>query len=239
VGLHEHTGSGIANTEKVYHAMKNLLSIADKVNFPHLQFINFGGGFKVPYHPSEAAIDYEKFGTIVTRMFAEYCQTYGRELYMCFEPGIYVVAEAGYLVVQVNTVKNNKGRLIIGTDSGFSQLIRPALYGAYHHILNLSNPLGKREKYDVCGNICESGDCFAKERLLPNVREGDYLAILNAGAYGFSMASLYNLRALPAEVVIQDNEVRLSRAMMTADELASKIMQQYPSRVERFLDAKR
>ncbi len=227
IGLHEHTGSGISETEKVYQGMKNLLSIATRENFPHLRFIDFGGGFKVPYHPEEPIVNYNEFGNKITRIFSEYCKNYGDDLYMYFEPGKYTVAEAGSLIMKVNTIKNNKGRLIVGTDSGFPQFIRPVFYGAYHHILNISNPLGCLKQYDICGNTCETGDCFANERMLPEIREGDYLAILNAGAYCFAMASIYNLRPLPAEIVIFDNQLKQSRAKMTSEELANQVLAEY------------
>lgn len=227
VGLHEHTGSGIAETEKIYQGMKNLLRIATRDNFPDLLFIDFGGGFKVRYHPEDPEIDYRKFGNRITQIFEEYCRQYGRELYMYFEPGKYIVAESGMLIIQVNTIKNNKSNLIIGTNSGFPQLIRPVFYGAYHHILNLSNPHGVTKKYDIYGNTCESGDCFAKGRMIPEIREGDYLGILNAGAYCFSMASIYNLRSLPAEVVILNNQVKLSRERMNPEVLVDHLLNDY------------
>lgn len=227
VGLHEHTGSGIAETEKVYQGMKNLLKIATRDYFPDLRFIDFGGGFKVPYHPEEPEIDYREFGHRITQIFEEYCRQYGRELYLYFEPGKYIVAGSGLFAVQVNTVKNKRGNLIVGTNAGFPQLIRPVFYGAYHHILNISNPQGEINKYDVYGNTCESGDCFARDRMIPEIREGDYLAILQAGAYCFSMASIYNLRSLPAEVVILNNQVTLSRARLSPEELVDRLLNDY------------
>ena len=233
IGLHEHTGSGISETEKVYQGMNNLLSIATRDNFPDLRFIDFGGGFKVPYHPQEPKIDYNEFGNKITRIFSEFCKIYGNDLYMYFEPGKYIVAESGYFIIQANTLKNNKGRLIVGTDSGFPQLIRPVFYGAYHHIINISNPLGKPEKYDIYGNTCETGDCFANGRTLPKIREGDYLAILNAGAYCFSMASTYNLRSLPAEIVILNNQLKLSRTKMSAEELANQVLSDCQEPIEK------
>jgi diaminopimelate decarboxylase len=223
IGIHEHTGSGIADTEKVYQSMKNTLGGAKKEDFPDLEFINFGGGFKVPYKPDEKRIDYESFGSRITEIFSEFCKEYGKELILCFEPGKYVVAESGYLVVQVNTLKNNRGRLLAGTNSGFPQLIRPMFYNAYHHILNLSNPKGKVQKYDICGNICETGDCFATQRDMSEIREGDYLAIQNAGAYCYAMGGVYNLRPMPSEVIIIDGQSKLVRKRLTNDELADEI----------------
>lgn len=224
VGLHEHTGSGIQRTESVYQSMTNLMAIATPENFPELEFLDFGGGFKVPYKPEESRIDYAAFGAEITRRFGEFCTRYGRELSMYFEPGKYVVAEAGYLLVTVNTLKDNNGRLIAGTDSGFPQLIRPVFYGAYHHIRNLSNPNGVKKVYDVCGNICETGDLFAEQRELPEIREGDVLAIENAGAYCYSMGGVYNLRPMPAEVLVRNGQAVLARRRLGTAELINQIV---------------
>ena len=222
VGLHEHTGSGIAEKEKVYQSMRNLLGLGK--HFPNLEFVDFGGGFKVPYEPDERRMDYERFGAKLAEIFSDFCREYGRELEMYFEPGKYIVAESGYLIVQVNTLKNNRGRLIAGTNSGFPQLIRPMFYDAYHHIINLSNPNGSKKNYDVCGNICETGDLFAEQRELPEIREGDCLAILNAGAYCYSMGGIYNLHPMPTEVTVSDGTRRIVTRRLTNEELADNIL---------------
>ncbi|MGD2091845.1 MAG: diaminopimelate decarboxylase [Candidatus Aminicenantes bacterium] len=224
IGLHEHTGSGIAETESVYQSMKNLLVIATSENFPFLCFVDFGGGFKVPYSPEEKRINYDKFGKEITEIFSGFCREYGKELDMYFEPGKYIVAEAGSLVVQVNTLKDNRGRLIAGTDSGFPQLIRPVVYGAYHQIQNLSNPGGAVKKYDVTGNICETGDCFAVQRDVPEIREGDFLAIRNSGAYCYSMGGIYNLRPMPPEVLIFNGKDHLVTGRLSNEELVESII---------------
>jgi diaminopimelate decarboxylase len=227
VGLHEHLGSGISDTDKVYESMEKLLHMATRESFPHLKFIDFGGGFKVPYRPDEKRIDYKSFGARVVRLFEDFCRGYSRELELYFEPGKYIVAEAGYLLIEVNTLKHQRNRSIAGTNSGFSQLIRPILYDAYHHILNLSNPGGQAKTYDIYGNICESGDYFARDRTLPEVREGDILALLNAGAYCYSMGSVYNLRPMPAEVIVKKGKDRLSRKGLSSDELVGKIVYEH------------
>ncbi len=224
VGLHEHTGSGIAETEKVYQSMHNLLSLAKVENFPDLEFIDFGGGLKVPYHPEERRIDYTQFGKTISEIFAKFCLEYRKKLTLRFEPGKYIVAESGHLVVQVNTFKDNRGRLIVGTNSGFPQLIRPSFYDAYHHIVNLSNPEGEIQKYDICGNICETGDVFASQRELPEVRIGDYLTLENAGAYCYAMGGIYNLRGMPSEVLFVKGKVKLIRKQLTNIELAEQIL---------------
>jgi len=227
VGLHEHTGSGIAETDKVFQSMRNLLAVATPDAFPDLRFVDFGGGFKVPYSPEEERINYASFGAQIGAIFAQFCESYGRELDMYFEPGKYVVAESGYMIVEVNTLKDNRGRLIAGTNSGFGHLIRPMIYDAYHHIVNLSNPAGSPKTYDVCGNICETGDRFATDRELPEIREGDLLAILNAGAYCYAMGSVYNLRPLPTEVLIHRGEATLARKGLSNVELADEILRTY------------
>ncbi len=227
IGLHEHTGSGIGETEKVFTSMKNLLGIASRENFPGLQFIDFGGGFKIPYKPTTPRIDYASFGEKIGAIFTEFCERYRKELYMYFEPGKYIVSEAGILLVEVNTLKQNRERLIAGTNSGFNHLIRPILYGSYHQIENLSNPAGKPKVYDVAGNLCETGDYFAEQREIPEIREGDILAVKNSGAYGYSMGSLYNLRAMPAEVLVINGEDILTTKRLSNSELADRLIDSY------------
>ena len=223
-GLHEHTGSGIQKPESFHAAMQALMSVATPENFPDLEFMDFGGGFKVPYKPDEKRIDYVSLGAGITADFRAFEKRYGRELAIKFEPGKFLSAECGTLLTRVNTLKRNRKRLIAGTDSGFPQLIRPVLYGAYHQIFNLSNPEGKEEIYDVCGNICETGDRFAEQRPLPEIREGDLLGIANAGAYCYSMGGIYNLRAMPAEAVVRGGRVISFRRRAQDSELIANIL---------------
>ena len=225
VGLHSHTGSGLQKAESVYRSMKNLMAIATRENFPELEFMDFGGGFKVPYKPDEPRIDYAAMGAEIARLFAEHGKNYGRELKLLFEPGKYLVAECGYLLTTVNTLKFNRTRVIAGCDSGFPQLIRPLLYGAYHRIFNLGNPDGEEKCYDVCGNICETGDRFAEQRMLPEIREYDVLAIANAGAYCYSMGGVYNLRNMPSEVVVSEGKVTHWRPRTTDEELVDELLE--------------
>jgi len=224
IGLHEHTGSGISETDKIYKSMTNLLGIANQQDFPYLQFIDFGGGFKVPYKPTSTRIDYAGFGEKISSIFSDFCKRYGRDLYIYFEPGKYIVAESGYLLMEVNSIKNNRGRLIAGTNSGFNHLIRPLLYDAYHQIENISNPNGELKIYDVCGNICETGDCFAEQRELPEIREGDKLIIKNAGAYCYSMGSIYNLRSMPSELLVVGGKEFLITKRLSNKELADSLI---------------
>lgn len=217
VGIHEHTGSGISDVGSVYSSMENLLSVAKF--FPDLEFVDFGGGFTVPYAMTDKPIHYENFGAKVGEIFSAFCKEYGRDLNMYFEPGKYLSAQCGVLLAEVNTLKDNEGNLFAGINSGFSQLIRPMVYEAHHHIVNASNPAGEEKSYTIVGNICESGDIFAKDRKLPEVREGDVLAIQNAGAYCFSMGSFYNVRPMPLEIVLEKGESRVSTPRMSYDQL--------------------
>ena len=223
-GLHEHTGSGIQKPESFHAAMKALMSIATPENFPDLEFLDFGGGFKVPYKPDEARIDYVALGAGIAERFSNFEKSYGRELAIKFEPGKFMVAECGTMLTRVNTLKRNRKRLIAGTDSGFPQLIRPVLYDAYHQIFNLTNPDGAEQIYDICGNICETGDRFAEQRPMPEIREGDLLAIANAGAYCYSMGGIYNLRSMPGEVVVKDGKIISVRRRESDSELIDQIM---------------
>jgi diaminopimelate decarboxylase len=224
VGLHEHTGSGLQHTESVFKSMKNLMALATPERFPELEFMDFGGGFKVPYKPDEERVDYVKMGAEITALFSDFCKKYGKELAMKFEPGKYMVAEAGVMLTRVNTLKFNRTRTIAGCDAGFPQLIRPVFYGAYHHIENLSNPAGAVKVYDVCGNICETGDRFAEQRELAEIRESDVLAIYNAGAYCYSMGGIYNLRSMPGEVAVQDGNAKLIRKRKSNTELVAELL---------------
>jgi diaminopimelate decarboxylase len=223
VGLHEHTGSGLIKPDSILTAMGRIMAIATRKNFPDLTFLDFGGGFKIAYGPDEVPVDYKKMGVQVMDLFSRFTLAYGRQLELRFEPGKYLTAQAGQLLVEVNTIKYNRNRTICGTDSGFPQLIRPMFYDAYHGIKNISNPEGETFIYDICGNICETGDLFAKDRLLPEIRENDILSIQDAGAYCYAMGGTYNLRPMPAEVVVENNTISLSRRRLTSRQLIELI----------------
>jgi diaminopimelate decarboxylase len=223
-GMHMHIGSGIMDASSITSAMNKLLDLAKKVHENigiNFDFINFGGGIGVPYKPEEKEVDLELFSNKLVGLFKEKSEEYSLgepELWM--EPGRYLVAEAGILLTRVNMIKRTPFRIFIGVDAGFNTLIRPAMYGSYHHILaanKLNHPL--TEEYDVVGPLCESGDIFASGRLLPKLSEGDLLAILNAGAYGFSMASQYNSRLRPAEVLVREGHYELIRERETLQDL--------------------
>lgn len=197
-GIHMHTGSDILDVEVFLYAAEILFETAK--NFKELDFIDFGSGFKVPYKEGDIETDVEEFGKKLTRRFLAFEKEYGRELTLAFEPGKFLVSEAGFFLAKVNVVKQTTSTVFAGIDSGFNHLIRPMLYGSQHHIENISNPNGKERFYSVVGYICET-DTFASNRHIKEITEGDILCFHNAGAYCFSMASNYNSRVKPAEVL--------------------------------------
>lgn len=216
-GIHQHIGSNILEVDKFLLAVDVLLKVAK--DFPDLDFIDFGGGIGVPYKPNEERLNLKELNSMVAKRFNAFCQEYGKKLTFVVEPGRFFVCESGYLLTTVNTVKSNPEYKYVGTDSGFNHLVRPTMYGSYHEIVNTSNVNGEKETVTVVGNICESGDIFARDRELPKITEGDILAILNAGAYGYSMASNYNIRPLPAEALVNNENAKLIRRRESYEEL--------------------
>lgn len=207
-GIHMHTGSDILDIEVFLHAAEILFDTAK--NFNNLEFIDFGSGFKVPYKPGDIETDIEELGEKLSNRFHAFCKEYGKELSLAFEPGKFLVSQAGYFIAPVNGVKQTTSTVFAQVDSGFNHLIRPMLYGSYHHIENLSNQDGKKRFYSVVGYICET-DTFGTNRQIAEVREGDYLVFNNAGAYCFSMASNYNSRFRPAEILWHKGQAHLIR----------------------------
>ena len=215
-GIHMHTGSDILDVEVFLYAAEILFETAK--NFPELDFIDFGSGFKVPYKKGDIETNVEEFGRKLTKRFLAFEKEYGRPLTLAFEPGKFLVSEAGYFLAKVNVVKQTTSTVFAGIDSGFNHLIRPMLYGAQHHIENISNPKGKERYYSVVGYICET-DTFASNRRITEIHEGDILCFRNAGAYCFSMASNYNSRLKPAEVLWKDGKGHLIRERETFDDI--------------------
>ena len=214
--LHIHTGSEIQDVEVFARGIEVLLDAAKC--FPELEVIDLGGGFKVPYMREEEGTDIELLGRKVKEEFEEYEKKYDRHLQVWFEPGKFLVSEAGYFIAKINVLKRSGDITFAGVDSGLNHFIRPMFYGAYHEIENISNPDGEMKRYNVVGNICET-DTFAEDRLLPEIREGDYLVFLNAGAYGFEMSSNYNSRFKPPEVMIKEGRAQLIRRRDVLDDL--------------------
>jgi diaminopimelate decarboxylase len=206
--LHIHTGSEIKDVEVFAKGMEVLFDLVPQ--FPELKVIDLGGGFKVPYRPGESGTDMNLLGEKVTEEFTKMEQRLGRHLQVWFEPGKFLVSESGYFITRVNVLKSNNGTDFAGVDSGLNHLIRPMFYGSYHEIGNISNASGEKKTYTVVGNICET-DTFAEDRLLPLISEGDYLVFRNAGAYCYEMASNYNSRFKPAEVLVKEGVAQLIR----------------------------
>ncbi len=215
-GLHIHTGSDIYDAAVFLKGANVVFDVA--FQFPNLKFLDFGGGFKVAYKPGDLSTDIENVGQKVTEAFQNFCAKYGRQLELWLEPGKFLVSECGYLIVKVNVVKVTPTITFLGVDSGLNHLIRPMLYDAYHSVYNLSNPIAPKATYDVVGYICET-DTLASDRVLPEAKKGDLLVIKNAGAYGFSMASNYNSRLRPAEVLVWEGEAKLIRKREVFEDL--------------------
>lgn len=225
-GIHLHSSSKIMNPEVFREGVKTVMDLA--MAFPDLRYLDFGGGIRVNYREEEAPIDLALLGAEMRPLYADFVERYGRELEIWFEPGRYLVGPAGVLLCQVVLSKNNGHIDILGLDTGFNHLIRPMMYDAYHQIVNLSRSAQPSHKYNIVGNICEI-DNFAVQRTMPQSEKGDIMAILHAGAYGFSMASQYNSRYRPAEVIITQNKARLIRKReVYADLLHHQVWDQSP-----------
>lgn len=215
-GLHIHTGSDITETDVFLKMAEILFGVAR--DFPSLRFLDFGSGFKVAYKDDDMVTNIYDLGLKLGRAFREFYESYGRRLELWIEPGKFIVSESGYLLVSANVVKTTPSVTFVGVNSGLNHLIRPMMYDAYHEIINVSNPAGEQRMYTVVGNICET-DTFGADRKISEVREGDILAMKNAGAYGYMMASNYNSRIRPAEVLIIDGKANLIRRRETFDDL--------------------
>ncbi|WP_136467384.1 diaminopimelate decarboxylase [Flagellimonas onchidii] len=215
-GIHMHTGSDILDIDVFLYASEILFETAK--NFKNLEFIDFGSGFKVPYKNGDIETNIEELGKKLGDRFNEFCKNYGKELTLAFEPGKFLVSEAGHFLAKVNVVKQTTSTVFASVDSGFNHLIRPMLYGSSHEIINLSNPKGKERYYSVVGYICET-DTFGSNRRINEISEGDVLCFKNAGAYCFTMSSNYNSRYRPAEVLWHKGKAHLIRQRETFDDI--------------------
>ena len=215
-GLHMHTGSDILNVG-VFLAGAEILFNAAR-SFPDLEFLDFGSGFKVPYKEGDIETDVESLGHDFSEMFLSFCKDYGRDLQLIFEPGKFFVSAAGFFFVRTNVVKPTISSVFVVVDSGMNHLIRPMFYDSYHQIVNVTNTDEKPRIYNVVGYICET-DTFGVNRIIPEVIEGDILCFFNAGAYGYEMASNFNSRLRPAEVMIKDGKDYLIRRRETFEDL--------------------
>jgi diaminopimelate decarboxylase len=224
VGVNQHIGSLFMEPQPYLEAARHFLTLAEQ--FPELELIDFGGGFGIPYHKLEGQVrlDLETLRCELTALINDFVTRYGRPVQFKSEPGRYVVAESGVLLGQVHVIKQNDATTFIGTDLGFNVLARPMMYDSWHDIevfhegqVVKDQPL---KTVSVVGNICESGDIIAKHRDLPEIQEGDILAVLDAGAYGYAMSSTYNNRLRPAEILIdRQGQPRLIRRRETYDDL--------------------
>lgn len=225
VGIHSHIGSGILEQGQYVAMMEFVLKIAGE--FQGLEFVDFGGGIGVPYRPGEKPFDLRSFGQKVSELMARFSQSYGKEVILALEPGRYLIADAGVLLATITDLKHTPKYRFVGIDTGFNHLIRPMAYGSYHHIVNASHMEGAEEDVLVAGYLCESGDIFTRNekgletRKLSRPQLGDTIAFYTAGAYAYSMASHYNSRALPAEVLVEQGKSRLIRRRETLEDILS------------------
>ena len=215
-GIHVHSGSDISNIESFVKGAKTVFNLALK--FRNIKYVDLGGGFKVPYFKGDSFTDLEELGKKITIEFNNFKKEYNKDIQLIFEPGKYLVSEAGFFLTKVNYVKQGSKKQFAQINSGFNHFIRPALYDSFHEIENISNPGEKKEKYSVVGYICEN-DTFADNREISKINKGDILCFKNAGAYGFSMSSNYNSRYTPAEVCVHNNKLKLIRKSQKIDDL--------------------
>lgn len=218
MGVHVHTGSDILDADIFIKAAELVFSVVEK--FDTVTHIDFGSGFKVAYRPEDLHTDIVAFGKKFSKAFNDFCDRQGKTYTLEFEPGKYMVSNAGYFVAKSNLIKQTTSCTFVGLDTGFNHLIRPMFYNAYHHIENLSNPSGEKKVYNVVGYVCET-DSFAADRIIPEVRKGDLLVFKNTGAYCATMASNYNSRLRPAEVMLMDGEDYLIKRRETLEDLLS------------------
>lgn len=223
-GLHVHTGSEIKDVAVFMKVTDVFFELVP--HFPELQFLDLGGGFKVPYQDGEEGTDIQLLAKEILAFEQKIEQTYQRSFQVWFEPGKYLVSEAGYLITSVNVLKETSATIFVGVNSGFNHLIRPMFYEAYHRIRNISNEKGAEKNYTITGNICET-DTFAWERPMNEIREGDILVFDNAGAYGFEMASNFNSRYRPAEVMVKDGKPYLIRKREVFEDLLRNLVEPF------------
>ncbi len=226
-GVHCHIGSGVLQAERFVEAVTNLLTVARR--FPDLETVNFGGGIGIPYRRGDRELAVDRLGALLTAEYDRFCAAYGARPALCLEPGRFLVARSGTLLCRVTAVNQARKYLFAGTDSGFNHLVRPAMYGSYHHVEPVEPRSGEPRETVLTGNICESGDVFTRDeegivpRALAPLEEGDLVAIRDTGAYGFAMASRYNSFPLPAEVLVEDGADTLIRRRDTLPQLLDNI----------------
>jgi len=229
IGINQHIGSLFMDGDKYIDGVKAILNIAKE--FKELEFIDLGGGFGIPYEKQndQPRLDLKNLGEKLNKIFNNFAKEYGKEITFEIEPGRYISAECGILLGTVHAVKQNGTHKFVGTDLGFNVLARPVMYDSHHDIevyrQNDDLKSEKEEVITVVGNICESGDIIAKDRILPEICVGDILGIMDAGAYGYAMSSNYNNRLRPAEVFIRENnKVVLTRKRDELEDLTKNFI---------------
>ena len=215
-GIHMHTGSDILDTSVFLQASEILFGLASKLDY--LEFIDFGSGFKVPYFPGDSETNIEELGNKLSKRFNSFCKSYGKNITLIFEPGKFLVSEAGKFICKVNSIKQTTSTVFAQVDSGFNHFIRPMMYGANHYIENISNPNDIQRYYSIVGYICET-DTFASNRKVSTINIGDLLCFNNAGAYCHTMSSNYNSRYRPAEALFINDQIKLIRRRENFDDL--------------------
>lgn len=215
-GLHQHIGTDTLIPRPYIQAMKALTKVAQQ--FGELEYLDFGSGLSIPYLPDQTPMNFKEFGQEFDKVMDKFVHDYGKEIDAIIEPGRYLLAQSGTLLAKVTDVKQNSSSIFVAINTGMGHLVRPAMYGAYHHIINATRMRGGKTKANIVGNICESGDTFGVHREIVTPKEGDILAIMDTGAYGFTMSSFYNARVKPAEVLIDGDNSRLIRKRQSIEE---------------------
>lgn len=215
-GVHVHTGSDILDTDVFLKGAAIVFGFAK--HFDTLEFLDFGSGFKVAYEENAHVTNIQELGKELGSEFKKFCDEYGKDLEIWFEPGKFLVSESGTFLTTTNIIKSTPACTFIGVNSGFNHLLRPMFYGSHHDIVNVSNPEGKIKVYTIVGNICET-DTFASDRDMAETNVGDFIAFKNTGAYGFEMSSTFNSRLRPAEILIENGEARIIRKRQTFEDL--------------------
>jgi diaminopimelate decarboxylase len=218
IGVHVHTGSDILDADIFIKAAELVFSVVEK--FETVTHIDFGSGFKVAYKSGDLHTNIQAFGEKFSKAFNAFCDKQNKAYTLEFEPGKFMVSDAGYFLSRVNLIKQTTSCTFVGLDTGFNHFVRPMFYNAHHEIENISNPDGDPKVYNVVGYVCET-DSFALDRIIPEVRRGDILAFKNAGAYCSTMASNYNSRLRPAEVMLSNGKHHLIRRRETIEDLLS------------------
>lgn len=216
-GLHMHNGSDIVDSTVFVDAADILFNVARDFS-DHLTYLDFGSGFRIKYHGQDIETDVSMLGKLMSEKFNAFCEEIGKPLSLLFEPGKYLVSEAGYFLARCNQIKQTTSTVFIGLNSGFSHLIRPMFYDAHHEIVNITSTKNTQRVYTIVGQICET-DTFAINRLLPETEPGDILCIRNAGAYCYEMSMNYNAHGRPAEVLVDGEEMKLIRRRETFEDL--------------------